>query len=90
VVGRIGDDHPLACGRTSRGKLIDQRGHDLRGVVPAHGDDVAPPWGQVGEHRKVVVELVRHGTCLLDERGADGAFGQIQKHLTATQLDHPG
>jgi hypothetical protein len=89
VLGRIAPDDPVTPVRPRRWKLIHDRGHQLPGVVTAHGDDVAPSGRQIGEHREVVVELVRRSRGLLHQRGADRAAGQIQEHPAATQFDHP-
>jgi hypothetical protein len=90
VVGRIWHDQPLPFLGLLRRELLDERGNHLAGVATAHGDDVAPTRGQVGEHRQVVVDLVGRGRGLLDQRGADRAARQIQEHSAATEFDHPG
>jgi hypothetical protein len=87
---RIRRDDPLTLSRLPRRELIDDRGNHLAGVASAHGDDVAPTRGQVGEHRHVVVDLVGRGRGLRDQGGADRAARQIQEHAAATEFDHPG
>lgn len=71
MFGWIRHDQPLAFLGVLRRELLDDRRNRLGGVATAHGDDVAPTRGEVGEHRDVVVDLVPSGRGLLDQGGAD-------------------